>query len=260
MEYHTSPRIGKIKALSNNQLLIIDKPGPINTPPPIRQARTISVAESKKQKRSKIYAKPSKPNRIKTDNSVFSFVKQQNSSISRNMVVNFVNESNYQEFKILKSENTELKNLINEYINKATVQKEEYEKRVLELENEKDLYKEQCLKLLRCLCKNGELSSKFKKELEGVIDFDDVFDEEKNENNDVLTARFRSLNELQMQDVLNPVIEVIALEGFNCGQEGFLKVSPGDRIEVLEKISCDWWLGRLNSEIGKFPVNSILND
>lgn len=48
-----------------------------------------------------------------------------------------------------------------------------------------------------------------------------------------------------------------ALYQFDPQQDGDLALSPGDKIEVLEKPSNEWFKGRCNGRVGMFPANYV---
>lgn len=50
---------------------------------------------------------------------------------------------------------------------------------------------------------------------------------------------------------------VEALYRFDPQQDGDLGLSPGDKIEVLEKPSNEWFKGRCNGRVGMFPANYV---
>lgn len=50
---------------------------------------------------------------------------------------------------------------------------------------------------------------------------------------------------------------VEALYEFKPQQEGDLHIRPGDKIEVLEKPSPEWFKGKCNGNVGMFPSNYV---
>lgn len=50
---------------------------------------------------------------------------------------------------------------------------------------------------------------------------------------------------------------VEALYRFDPQQDGDLALSPGDKVEVLEKPSNEWFKGRCNGRVGMFPANYV---
>lgn len=50
---------------------------------------------------------------------------------------------------------------------------------------------------------------------------------------------------------------VEALYRFEAQQEGDLALNPGDKVEVLEKPSHEWFKGRSNGKVGMFPANYV---
>lgn len=50
---------------------------------------------------------------------------------------------------------------------------------------------------------------------------------------------------------------VEALYEFQPQQNGDLHIRPGDKIEVLEKLSLEWFKGRCNGNVGMFPSNYV---
>ncbi|KAK5781890.1 Pin3p PWA37_000853 [Arxiozyma heterogenica] len=50
---------------------------------------------------------------------------------------------------------------------------------------------------------------------------------------------------------------VEALYEFQPQQNGDLHIRPGDKIEVLEKLSPEWFKGRCNGNVGMFPSNYV---
>ncbi|AMD19832.1 HCL319Cp [Eremothecium sinecaudum] len=50
---------------------------------------------------------------------------------------------------------------------------------------------------------------------------------------------------------------VIALYAFQAQQEGDLTFNAGDKIEVLEKLTPEWYKGRHNGNVGMFPSNYV---
>lgn len=53
-------------------------------------------------------------------------------------------------------------------------------------------------------------------------------------------------------------LEVVeALYAFAPQQEGDLALQPSDRIEILEKLSPEWYKGRCNGKVGVFPSNYV---
>lgn len=53
-------------------------------------------------------------------------------------------------------------------------------------------------------------------------------------------------------------LEVVeALYAFAPQQEGDLALQPNDRIEILEKLSPEWYKGRCNGKVGVFPSNYV---
>ena len=50
---------------------------------------------------------------------------------------------------------------------------------------------------------------------------------------------------------------VEALYDFEAQQDGDLSLKTGDKIQVLEKISPDWYRGKSNNKIGIFPANYV---
>ncbi|EHN02315.1 Lsb1p [Saccharomyces cerevisiae x Saccharomyces kudriavzevii VIN7] len=50
---------------------------------------------------------------------------------------------------------------------------------------------------------------------------------------------------------------VEALYDFEAQQDGDLSLKTGDKIQILEKISPDWYKGKANDMIGIFPANYV---
>ncbi|QHS73444.1 Lsb1p [Saccharomyces paradoxus] len=50
---------------------------------------------------------------------------------------------------------------------------------------------------------------------------------------------------------------VEALYDFEAQQDGDLSLKTGDKIQVLEKISPDWYRGKANNKVGIFPANYV---
>lgn len=50
---------------------------------------------------------------------------------------------------------------------------------------------------------------------------------------------------------------VEAIYRFDPQQEGDLQLNPGDKIEVLDKPSPEWFRGRCNGRVGMFPANYV---
>ncbi|CAI4063599.1 hypothetical protein SUVZ_07G3680 [Saccharomyces uvarum] len=50
---------------------------------------------------------------------------------------------------------------------------------------------------------------------------------------------------------------VEALYDFEAQQEGDLSLKTGDKIQILEKISPDWYRGKANNRVGIFPANYV---
>ncbi|CAI4038827.1 hypothetical protein SMKI_06G1750 [Saccharomyces mikatae IFO 1815] len=50
---------------------------------------------------------------------------------------------------------------------------------------------------------------------------------------------------------------VEALYDFEAQQDGDLSLKTGDKIQVLEKISPDWYKGKANNRVGIFPANYV---
>lgn len=50
---------------------------------------------------------------------------------------------------------------------------------------------------------------------------------------------------------------VEAIYKFDPQQEGDLQLNPGDKIEVLEKCSPEWFKGKCNGKVGMFPSNYV---
>lgn len=50
---------------------------------------------------------------------------------------------------------------------------------------------------------------------------------------------------------------VEAVYRFDPQQEGDLELNPGDKIEVLDKPSPEWFRGRCNGRVGMFPSNYV---
>ncbi|AQZ16145.1 (ZYRO0G20372g) [Zygosaccharomyces parabailii] len=50
---------------------------------------------------------------------------------------------------------------------------------------------------------------------------------------------------------------VEAIYQFDPQNEGDLQIKPGDKIEVTEKCSADWYKGKCNGKEGMFPANYV---
>ena len=192
--------------------------------------------------------------------------------ISKNMNYSIQNTSK-QIRKIYTPANTKFPN-----------QKEYFEKKINELEVEKNIYKYEYLKLFEFVTKRMKMDMKTKEEfrdilksnknIEGIgeiqsflakkdnedVNSDSPFELDSNKISNIATARFQSFNELQMNELLNSCSEVIALENFNNCDDDNLKFNAGDRIKIIRKINDKWWLGCHNSVIGKFPAHLVLID
>ncbi|AQZ11659.1 LSB1 (YGR136W) and PIN3 (YPR154W) [Zygosaccharomyces parabailii] len=59
----------------------------------------------------------------------------------------------------------------------------------------------------------------------------------------------------QHEQSANEYVE--AIYRFDPQQEGDLQLNPGDKIEVLEKCSPEWFKGRCNGQVGMFPSNYV---
>ncbi|CCC70844.1 hypothetical protein NCAS_0F03600 [Naumovozyma castellii] len=64
-----------------------------------------------------------------------------------------------------------------------------------------------------------------------------------------------SSNNNQPQDQGNEFVE--AIYPFEPQQQGDLALKPGDKIEVIEKPSPEWFKGRCNGQTGMFPSNYV---
>lgn len=53
----------------------------------------------------------------------------------------------------------------------------------------------------------------------------------------------------------NEIVE--ALYAFQPQQDGDLALKPGDKIEILEKLSPEWYKGKCNGQVGVFPSNYV---
>lgn len=86
------------------------------------------------------------------------------------------------------------------------------------------------------------------------------------ESNVISAQVFQSINE-QLPDRYNPNESkdslashnefVEAIYKFEPQQDGDLAISAGDKIEVLEKPSSEWYKGRCNGKVGMFPANYV---
>ena len=286
MEYSTSPRIGKVKSMAGQSPFIcIDKLGTNLTPTHIRQVpRASSLADAKKGKRMQFHGTPNalKPYREKSQLILMSSAKQKSASSSKNVIVNFVNEGMNQEIKILKSEIASLKSTLSGTVTQLLEQKEEFKKQIEAVESQKNAYRDEYLRVIKFLNSNLEGNSNIRESLKSIgsvktfegdgevkesllelfqmPSIENPFDFGCEEKGDIMTARFKSLSESQIEEMLNSHSEVIALEDFDRNSEEYLKIATGDRIKVLEKIDNEWWLGKINNTIGRFPVNLVLHD
>ena len=286
MEYSASPRIGKVKSMAGQSPLIcIEKLGMNLTPTSIRQvSRAYSLIDAKKGKRIQVNATPKalKPYTEKPELMLISSVKPKNALISKKSTVHFVNESMDQEIAYLKSEIASLKSTLNGAVSQLVGQKEEFKKQIDIVESQKNAYRSEYLSIINFLNSSLEPSSNIRENLKQitnakhfgedreallsfqklchVTDTENPLEIECCEREAIVTARFKSLSESQVEEILNPHSEVIALEDFDGDHEEYLKIITGDRIQVLEKIDFEWWLGNLNNKIGRFPAKSVLND
>lgn len=44
---------------------------------------------------------------------------------------------------------------------------------------------------------------------------------------------------------------------YEAQQDDELSITPGERIQVTQKIDADWWEGNLDGKIGIFPANYV---
>lgn len=45
--------------------------------------------------------------------------------------------------------------------------------------------------------------------------------------------------------------------GYTAQQDDELTISPGDKVNIIEKYDEDWWQGELNGQIGIFPASYV---
>lgn len=68
---------------------------------------------------------------------------------------------------------------------------------------------------------------------------------------------YNMVNQSLPQNANNGGEYVEALYQFDPQQDGDLALKPGDKIEVLEKPSNEWFKGRCNGNVGMFPANYV---
>lgn len=96
-------------------------------------------------------------------------------------------------------------------------------------------------------------------ELDFLRDSKVITDETFNKINDSLPMKYdpnASRDSVSTQQT-RPVEWAEALYEFKPQQEGDLELHPGDKIEILEKPSAEWFKGRCNGRVGMFPTNYI---
>ena len=45
--------------------------------------------------------------------------------------------------------------------------------------------------------------------------------------------------------------------GYTAQQDDELTISPGDKVNIIEKYDEDWWQGELNGQVGIFPASYV---
>jgi SH3 domain len=285
MEFHSSPIVGKFKTIAHQiAITYSEKFSPAHTPKGHRESnRASSLNDSKKPSKNYIYGiqKSSKVIKPRIDASE-TYLKLKKTHPVRNINLNFVNETKIQEIKSLKLENEGLKQSLASANTQIITQKDLYEKKIQALEAEKNIYRNEYISLISFFFDNPELNSTLSQDLveylktkhskndldfsflinkaEDASKFSNPFDLNSGRTSEKMTARFSSLNEIQMYEILDPICEAIALEDFYEQNEGFLQLKAGDRVQVIQKLNEQWWIGRINSFVGKFPVKSIIVD
>lgn len=75
--------------------------------------------------------------------------------------------------------------------------------------------------------------------------------------NDQLNSQFDTLIS-QINTNPAPALEYVeAIYAFQAQQDGDLSLQVGDKIQVLEKISSDWYKGKCGDRVGVFPSNYV---
>ena len=275
--HHPSSRAGKLKYLSYHSHL--EKVSPLNTQKPLFiTPRAQSLADSKKQPShfsNQKHFKLAKP-RIETE------LRGPRSPNSSNLGSSFMNESKFQEVRILKAEISMLKNSLNSITTELYELRESYNKNLEILTEERDDYKAELVNLIKKCFNSNEIDQKFKTDLKDSLELTDklrdlclqgffndllgfqndgnLFEVTKNGDKDLSTARFRSLNDEQMVYVMRNVGEAIVLEDFSTGGTGWLQLKAGDRVEIIMKSDEDSWVVSFNNQVGRIPPKVLLHD
>ncbi|OMJ68211.1 hypothetical protein SteCoe_34413 [Stentor coeruleus] len=286
MDFQTPPRSGKIKTIIHQPAqTFIEKISPIHTPTSIKQAsRASSLIDSKKPQKAYTIGihKSSKVFKSKIEPQLDSFSRMRKTPTPRSTIVNFVNETKVQEIRMLKSEISILKNALNSATTQISNLKESYEKKINSLQEEKKHYKTEFFHLVHLIATSSDVNTKFRNDI-----FNSLKINETSESQDIskfienyedkmslvnpfeilsshksgeLTARFKSLTESQLKELMVSVGEGIILENFYEPGEEFLNLQAGDRVQVLRKLDEKWWLGICNEKTGKFPSRAVLLD
>ena len=279
MDFHSSPRINRIKTIGNQITFThIESMSPIHYVKGYKESRSSSLADGKKVAKNYGQGLPKsfRTNKPKFNTVFNSLGRITNSPASQNLITNFVNET--KEIKILRAENLALKKAL---ASGSSAQKKEFENQIKALQIENNAYKEELIRLAEFVTSHNEANFNFKLEVcnllktkqlendfsikniiqsvENMKGFDKNFDFcDDNRKADELTGRFQSLNEADIANLISPYPEVIALEDIK--NEGFLQVQAGDRVQIVSKPNEIWWIGKHNSKTGKIPVKSVLID
>lgn len=80
----------------------------------------------------------------------------------------------------------------------------------------------------------------------------------------LMTGKFKSLEETQGDwkavEEKKVIKEVVALSKFEPTDYGQLSFNQGDRIQILKTDDINWWLGKINEKIGRFPSKLVMLD
>lgn len=93
-------------------------------------------------------------------------------------------------------------------------------------------------------------------ELEFLRESNVISEETYNQINRSLPEKYQP-NESKESVVSKGAEFVEALYRFDPQQDGDLALNPGDKVEVLEKPSNEWFKGRCNGRVGMFPSNYV---
>lgn len=282
METHPISRHKKLKFLANKNIILNDISPLADMKPNKSASRALSIIDGKKSPKNNLTDhKPLKIRKLK-----FGIETRVNRTPEPlNFITNFVTESKTQEVRLLKAENSYLKESLASVTSELAGVKKAYESEIEKLRQEKSEYKAELVKLIQKCFYSHDIDNKFKKALESdlqaaefkerlvdlntdnilneikeVLDKNNIFEIIHQSESSSSTARFESINSDQMKAYLRKQSEAIVLEDFLSTEEGFLTLQAGQRVQVLGKLNDSTFIVSYQDQIGKTPSCILLQD